>query len=67
MGTDSCQDEVGVIRSQSRIDFLAEILFSGIFNWKYCVYHQLILVNFLMEGIPMIIHAHPTSQPHFSW
>lgn len=59
MGTDFCQDEVGVIRSQSRIDFLPEILFSGTFNWIYCVYHQLILVNFLMEGIPMIIHAPP--------
>lgn len=66
MGADFCQDEVGVIRSQNRID-LAEILFSGTFNWKYCVYQLLILVNFLMEGIPMIIRAHPTRQPHFSW
>lgn len=32
MGTDFCQDEVGVIGSQSRVDFLAGILFSSTFN-----------------------------------
>jgi len=32
MGTEFCEDEVGVIRSQSRIDLLSEILFSGTFN-----------------------------------
>lgn len=32
MGNDICQDQVGVIRSHSKIDFLDEILFSGSFS-----------------------------------